>query len=63
MPDWLFPGELAIAMYGEIPEGETWLQYAFTALYNVHQVWEDDHKTVQKSTYWPYRVGQRSGLS
>ena len=39
---WHKLGECAIAFYGEIPEAETWLDYAVNKFYALYPVWSDD---------------------
>ncbi len=39
---WHKLGECAIATLGEIPEAETWLDYAVTKFYAAYPVWSDD---------------------
>lgn len=39
---WHKLGELAIAFRGDIPEAETWLDFAMTVLYTTYPVWSDE---------------------
>ena len=39
---WHKLGECAIAFFGEIPEAETWLDYAVNKFYAAYPVWSDD---------------------
>lgn len=39
---WHKLAEIAIAMHGEIPESEIWLDYALNKFYAVYPVWSDD---------------------
>ena len=39
---WHKLAEVAIALYGEIPESEMWLDYAVNKFYAVYPVWSDD---------------------
>jgi len=39
---WHKIAEVAIALYGDVPEAETWLDYAVNKFYAVYPVWSDD---------------------
>jgi hypothetical protein len=56
---WHKLGECAIAFLGEIPEAETWLDYAVNKFYACYPVWSDDdggwHEGV---SYWAGYMGK-----
>lgn len=50
---WHFLGEVAIAFQGEIPEAETWLDYAMTVFYTCYPVWGgEDGGWHEGLAYW-----------
>ena len=50
---WHFLGEVAIAFHGDIPEADTWLDYAMTIFYTAYPVWGDSDGGWHEGTaYW-----------
>lgn len=50
---WHFLGEAGLAFYGEIPEAETWLNYAMTIFYGWYPWWGDaDGGWAEGIAYW-----------
>lgn len=50
---WHFLGEVAVAFYGEIPEAETWLDYAMTVFYTAYPAWSaSDGGWHEGVSYW-----------
>ncbi|RMH25876.1 MAG: DUF4962 domain-containing protein [Candidatus Hydrogenedentota bacterium] len=39
---WHFLGETALALYGEVPEAEKWLDYALTIFWGWYPIWGDE---------------------
>lgn len=56
---WHKLAECAIALYGDVPEAETWLDYAVNKFYAAYPVWSDDdggwHEGV---AYWAGYMGK-----
>ncbi len=56
---WHKIGEAGIALLGEVPEAETWLDYAVNKFYSCYPVWSDDdggwHEGV---SYWSGYMGK-----
>ena len=56
---WHFLGEVAIAFQGEIPEAETWLDYAMTIFYTAYPVWGgEDGGWHEGLAYWSSYMGR-----
>ncbi|MBX3179192.1 MAG: DUF4962 domain-containing protein [Candidatus Hydrogenedentes bacterium] len=56
---WHFLGEVAIAFHGEIPEAETWLDYAMTIFYTCYPVWGgEDGGWHEGLAYWSSYMGR-----
>ncbi|MBN2310409.1 MAG: DUF4962 domain-containing protein [Candidatus Hydrogenedentes bacterium] len=56
---WHFLGELAIAFYDDIPEAQTWLDYAMTICYTAYPVWGDEDGGWHEGTgYWTSYTGR-----
>lgn len=56
---WHFLGEVATAFLGEIPEAETWLDYAMTVMYTAYPVWGDSDGGWHEGTaYWSSYLGR-----
>ncbi len=52
-------GECAIAFLGEIPEAETWLDYAVNKFYAAYPVWcDDDGGWHEGAAYWAGYMGK-----
>jgi hypothetical protein len=50
---WHKLGECAIAFFGEVPEAETWLDYAVNKFYACYPVWaDDDGGWHEGASYW-----------
>lgn len=70
---WHLLGELAVAFQDEIPEAETWLDFAMTVMYTAYPVWSDAdggwHEGVaywlsyqEKFTWWAEIVRSAFGI-
>lgn len=56
---WHKIGECAIAMLGELPEAETWLDYAVNKFYACYPVWSDDDGGWHEGlSYWAGYMGK-----
>jgi hypothetical protein len=56
---WHFLGEVATAFLDEIPEAETWLNYAMTVMYTAYPVWGDsDGGWHEGVAYWSSYLGR-----
>jgi len=56
---WHFLGEVAIAFHGEIPEAESWLDFAMTVFYTCYPVWGgEDGGWHEGMAYWSSYMGR-----
>jgi hypothetical protein len=56
---WHFLGEVGIAFQGEIPEADTWLDYAMTIFYTCYPVWGgEDGGWHEGMAYWSSYMGR-----